>query len=61
MVRLRLHRREPLRAELEAFVAVARGDEAPIVRGEDSLAVVELARALVRSGREGRVIERFEN
>jgi len=61
MVRLRLHRREPLRAELEAFVAVARGDEAAIVRGEDSLAVVELARALVRSGREGRVIERFEN
>ena len=57
MVRLRLHRREPLRAELEAFVAASRGEPAVIVRGEDGLAVLELAQALVRSGREGRVIE----
>jgi predicted dehydrogenase len=58
MVRLRLERREPLRVELEAFVAAARGEEAPIVGGEDALAVLDLARALVRSGREGRVVER---
>lgn len=57
MVRLRLHRREPLRAELEAFLAAARGEPAAIVRGEDGLTVLQLARALVRSGREGRVIE----
>lgn len=58
MVRLRLHRREPLRVELETFVAVARGEEAAIVRGEAALIVLELARALVRSGREGCVIAR---
>jgi UDP-N-acetylglucosamine 3-dehydrogenase len=57
MVRLRLHRREPLRAELEAFVAAARGEQGMTVRGEDGLAVLELAQALVQSGREGRVIE----
>lgn len=57
MVRLRLHRREPLRAELEAFVATERGEQATIVRGEDGLTVLELAQALVRSGPEGRVIE----
>lgn len=58
MVRLRLHRREPLRAELEAFVAAARGEPAAIVSGEDALVVLELAQALVQSGQEGRVIER---
>ncbi len=56
MVRLRLHRREPLRAELEAFVAAARGEQGLIVSGEDGLVALELAQALVRSGREGRIV-----
>jgi UDP-N-acetylglucosamine 3-dehydrogenase len=56
MVRLRLRRREPLRAELEAFVAASRGEEATTVSGEDALTVLELAQALVRSGREHRTI-----
>lgn len=57
MVRLRLHRREPLRAELETFVAEAQGEQGMIVCGDDGLIALELAQALVRSGREGRVIE----
>lgn len=57
MVRLRLHRREPLRAELEAFVAAAQGERGGIVNGEDGLAVLELAQALARSGQESCVIE----
>jgi len=56
MVRLRLRRREPLRAEVEAFVAAARGEAIGIVRGEDSLIALELAQALVRSGQEHQVI-----
>jgi UDP-N-acetylglucosamine 3-dehydrogenase len=52
MVRLRLHRREPLRAELEAFVVAAQGKPSEIVRGEDGLAALELAHLLVRAGRE---------
>jgi len=57
MVRLRLHRREPLRVELEAFVEAVRQGSAGIVTGEDGLTALRLAHALVRSGREGRVIE----
>jgi UDP-N-acetylglucosamine 3-dehydrogenase len=56
MVRLRLHRREPLRAELEAFVAAARGEGGSVVSGEDGLIALALTHALVRSGREHRVI-----
>ncbi|MEA3338946.1 MAG: Gfo/Idh/MocA family oxidoreductase [Chloroflexota bacterium] len=56
MVRLRLYRHEPLRAELEAFVAEARGEQGAIVSGEDGLIVLELAQALVQSGRDGRPI-----
>jgi predicted dehydrogenase len=59
MVRLRLQRREPLRAELEAFVAAAQGEKAEIVRGEDGLIALELAQTLVQSGWEGRVIKRL--
>jgi UDP-N-acetylglucosamine 3-dehydrogenase len=65
MVRLRLRRREPLRAELEAFVAAARGEQGNAVReagesivcGEDALTVLKLAHALVQSGQEHRMIE----
>jgi UDP-N-acetylglucosamine 3-dehydrogenase len=57
MVRLKLDRREPLRAELEALVAAVRGEPAGLVTGQDGLAALELALGLVRAGREGRVIE----
>jgi len=56
MVRLQLQRREPLRAELEAFVAATRGEQQSIVSGEDGLVVLGLAQALVRSGQEHQVI-----
>jgi len=56
MIRLRLHRREPLRAELEALVAVAQGEQSTIVSGEDGLIALELSQDLVRSGREHRAI-----
>ena len=56
MVRLKLHRQEPLRAELEALVAAARGEGAEIVTGQDGLVALELALDLARAGREGRTI-----
>ena len=64
MVRLQLRRREPLRTELKTFVdavregqgAVTCGAREAIVCGEDALAVLELAQALVRSGREHQII-----
>jgi UDP-N-acetylglucosamine 3-dehydrogenase len=56
MVRLRLRKREPLRVELETFVAASRGKAAEIVRGEDGLIALELAQALIQSGQEHRAI-----
>ena len=56
MVRLKLYRREPLRVELEAFVAAARGEKVDLVTGADGLAALGLALDLVRAGQEGTVI-----
>ncbi len=64
MVRLQLQRREPLRAELDAFIAAAQREQRSatcdaqeaIVCGEDALIVLELAQTLVQSGQEHRVI-----
>ncbi|MGH2768860.1 MAG: Gfo/Idh/MocA family protein [Actinomycetota bacterium] len=55
-IRYRLQRKEPLRAELEAFVAAIGGRPDSVVSGADGLATVRLlARILsdVSSGREG--------
>ncbi|MCX7682458.1 MAG: Gfo/Idh/MocA family oxidoreductase, partial [Anaerolineae bacterium] len=57
MIRLKLERREPLRAELEAVVAAVRGEPVRLVTGYDGLVALELALALVQAGQEGRVIE----
>jgi UDP-N-acetylglucosamine 3-dehydrogenase len=56
MVRHVVSKKEPLRAELEAFVAAVKG-EAPVrVTGEDGLRALELAQAIVESGMEQRAI-----
>ena len=56
MIRYPVHKYEPLRAELEAFAhAVSTGEPVP-VDGQDGLAALRLARAMVRSGREGRPV-----
>jgi predicted dehydrogenase len=56
MVRFCIEKREPLRAEHEAFFAAVRG-EAPIaVSGEDALRALELAHAVVASGFEHRLV-----
>jgi predicted dehydrogenase len=48
-----VRKREPLLAELEAFVgAVARGEE-PVVTCEQAIIALHLAEELVESGRSG--------
>lgn len=55
MVRYYIEKREPLRAEHEAFIATVR-DDAPVpVTGEDGLRALELAQAVVSSGLEHRL------
>jgi predicted dehydrogenase len=56
MIRYAVAKKEPLWAEQEAFLASAR-DEAPVVAtGIDGLRALELAQAVVTSGREHRTI-----
>ena len=49
MTRFALRRREPLATELDAFLAAARGEQDPVVSGEDGLVALRLALALIES------------
>lgn len=48
-----VEREEPLRAELLAFLAVARGEASPAVSAADAIAALRVAEALVEAGRRG--------
>lgn len=50
MIRHVVAKREPLRAELEVFLSVVRGEAPPPVSGQDGLRALELAQAVIRSG-----------
>ena len=56
MIRYPARKYEPLKAELEGFVEAVVEDKPAPVHGEDGLMALRLARALVRSGREGRPV-----
>jgi predicted dehydrogenase len=54
---LKVEKREPLRVELEAFVACVRDGTAPAVSADDALAAISASEALVRSARIGTAVE----
>jgi predicted dehydrogenase len=56
MIRHVVVKREPLRIEQEEFLAAVRGEVPIPVTGEDALKVLELAHAVVTSGKEHRAI-----
>jgi predicted dehydrogenase len=56
MIRHVVPKKEPLRAELEAFLAAVRGERPVAVTGQDGLRALELAQAIVSSGLEHRAI-----
>lgn len=56
MIRYPIQRYEPLKAELEAFISALRDGRPVPVSGEDGLAALWLALALVESGKTHRVI-----
>jgi predicted dehydrogenase len=60
MHKLRVSKVEPLEAELRAFAQAARDRTAPVVSGEDGLWALKLAKALMASGSETRVIAQAE-
>ena len=57
MIKLRIGKKEPLYAELEAFVQLVGEGGEPPVSGEDGVRALALARALVESGRQHRTVE----
>ncbi len=57
MIRYAIKRYEPLKAELQAFLKAVRNDGPVPVGGEDGLAALKLALALVESGRTHQTIE----
>ncbi len=57
MIRHVVAKREPLRAEIETFLAAVQRESPVPVTGADGLKVLELAHAVVTSGEEHRTIE----
>jgi predicted dehydrogenase len=51
MTRYALPRREPLAVEWESFFRAMAGEDVPLVRGDDGLAAIRIARAIQESGR----------
>jgi len=48
---MHFEKKEPLRAEIESFVAAVVEDREPHVNGQDGLVALELAQKLIESGR----------
>ncbi len=57
MIRHMVTKKEPLRTEIESFIATVRGQDVPIVNGEDGLRALRQAQAIVQSGLENRPVE----
>jgi len=60
MVRLRVEKTEPLRVELDRFLRAIQGEDVSIVRGEDGLAALSIARDMVEAGLNGEVRSKKE-
>jgi len=52
MIRFPVQRFEPLKAEIQSFVAAVREDRKPLVDGDEGVRALYLARLIARSGRE---------
>lgn len=55
--RIAIEKREPLRAELEAFAAAVRNGTPPAVTPDDALAAIAASEALVRAAETGAAVE----
>jgi predicted dehydrogenase len=56
MIRLRIEKKEPLKAELESFIEAVIDDSEPLVTGADGLKALALAQWMVRSGQTNKAI-----
>ncbi|NDJ62343.1 MAG: Gfo/Idh/MocA family oxidoreductase [Chloroflexi bacterium] len=56
VIREKISKREPLRAELEDFIGAIRDERPPLVTGEDGLKALCIAQALVEAGQSNQVV-----
>ena len=56
VVKYELKRKEPLRAELEAFISAVVEDHTPLIDGAEGLRAVLLAEKIIESGRTHQII-----
>jgi UDP-N-acetylglucosamine 3-dehydrogenase len=61
MMQFAIQKKEPLRAELEAFISQVQGTGASIVNGYDAKATLTLAMSLIESAMSGEVIRVNQN
>jgi UDP-N-acetylglucosamine 3-dehydrogenase len=57
MTRFAIQKKEPLRAEVEAFVAAVAGDTSQVVKGSDGMAALSLALNMIEAAQTHQVIE----
>jgi len=57
MTRFSIQRHEPLKSEIQAFIAAVHSGETVPVTGQDGLKALRLSLALVESGKTHQVIE----
>lgn len=57
MIRFKINKKEPLRAELDAFVHAVQTRSAPVVSAEDGLLALAVAQKLVASGAAGHALQ----
>jgi predicted dehydrogenase len=58
---LKVEKREPLRVELEAFVAAVRDSTLPAVTPDDAIAAIAISEALVESAHSGHAVDLHES
>ncbi len=51
MIKIRIDKKEPLRAELESFVDAVANDKDPVISGRDGLAAIAVSQMIMASGR----------
>ena len=56
VIKLKVEKEEPLKAELSAFIEAVVKDNAPLVSAEDGLEALLLAAKVVESGRRGEIV-----
>jgi UDP-N-acetylglucosamine 3-dehydrogenase len=56
-VEVKVHKKEPLKAELESFIDCIKNNKEPLIKGEDALHSLEISNKAIESYKKGTVIK----